>query len=162
MSPLIYQWINIIVLFSVLGVVLRKKLGAYFAEQRTTLDQQIKSVGAEHDRIKAEFNAIQKSVNELDSKIADLESLSLKEIELETKRVETEAKKAIEKIAIDGEARLKNETERMKKILERELFDSALSLAKEGLQKEAKEQGQDWIAQVVQPEATDGKKNYAS
>jgi flagellar biosynthesis/type III secretory pathway protein FliH len=59
-------------------------------------------------------------------------------------------------------ARIKNEAERMKRGLEKELFQSALVLAKESLQKGSQELNQDWVAQIVQPEATAGKKNYAS
>jgi F0F1-type ATP synthase membrane subunit b/b' len=162
MSPMLYQWINLIILFSILAMVLKKKLRAYFAEQRKNLELQIQSAGAEYDRIQTEFETIQQSVNQLDQKIAELEKLTNREIENETHRIEEDAKKAIAKISADGEARLKNETERMKKVLEKELFQSALQQAKETLQREMKAQNQEWLAQMVQPEASAGKKNYAS
>ncbi|MDB5037115.1 MAG: hypothetical protein JWQ35_643 [Bacteriovoracaceae bacterium] len=162
MNPIIYQWINIIILFSFLGIVLKKKLGAYFAAERNKLDTEMRTAGAEYHRIKDEFSTIQKSVNELDKKITELKNLSLKEIENESKRIESETANALEKISIDGEARIKNEADRTKKALEKELFQSALALAKESLAKELKEQNQDWISQMVQGEPTGKKKNYAS
>lgn len=162
MSPLVYQWINIIVLFSVLGLVLRKKLGAYFTSQRTELDQKIKSAGEEYARIKSEYDQMQKSADSIEAKIKELETVTTREVESEIKRIETEAKRGIEKISQDSEARIRNESERMRKSLEKELFDSAIQLSKAALQQDEKSQSEDWISQVVQPEQTDGRKTYAS
>jgi F0F1-type ATP synthase membrane subunit b/b' len=159
---MVYQWINIVILFTVLTIVLRKKLGAYFASQRAALESDMTSAGAKYELMKKEYEEMERSVVALDSKLKELADFSLKEIEVETKKIEAETAKSIQKILVDGEARIKNEAERMKRGLEKELFQSALVLAKESLQKGSQELNQDWVAQIVQPEATAGKKNYAS
>ena len=159
---MIFQWINVTALFSLLGILLTKKLGAHFADQRKLLDEKIKSAGTEHENIRKRYEEIQSNVNALSSKIAELKSFSLKEIENETRRIEADASAVIEKMSADGEARLKNESERIKKNLEKELFQSALGLAKESLRKDMKSQSVDWGVQMAQEDADHGKKNYAS
>lgn len=163
MSTNLYHLINILILFSVLAWVLKKKLGAYFTSERERLEGEVKSAGETHARVLAEYESMKTAMNSLESRLAEMRSTSLKEIELESKRIELDTARTIEKITQDTEARMRTETERMKRSLERELFDAALSSAKSSLKQEMKKADADWVGQMIQQEASrSGKKNYAS
>ncbi len=159
----VFAWINIIVLFSVLAIVLKKKMGAHFSSERKKLEQEMAIAGEQYRKIKEELAVAQGLLSNIQNKIEDLKQTTLREIEFESKRIEEDSVKATQKIISDGEARMKGETEKMKRSLERELFDAALSSAREALRADFKKQDQEWVSQMIQEEGSrSGRKNYAS
>jgi F0F1-type ATP synthase membrane subunit b/b' len=146
-----------------LGFILKRKLTSYFFQQRKLLEEEIAEAGAEFTKIKSEVDNLEKELSQLDRKMGQLKEESARELERESKRIESESQRTIHKIMEDGEARLRSEVDRSKKALEREIFESALLLSEQALAHEMKKQGQEWVTQMIQEEASrSGKQNYAS
>jgi F0F1-type ATP synthase membrane subunit b/b' len=168
MNPIIYQWINFLILVFGLGFLLKKQLGAHFRKERATLEERISTARAEHEEMRTEFAATQNLMNNLQSRISEMKSASLREIQFETKKIELESERAVEKMFLDAESKIKADVERIKKSLEKELMEKSLAAARQALQKELQTKDGEWTSAMIQASGnqedshTQGRKNYAT
>ena len=164
MNPLIYQWINFSILILGLGFILKKQLGKHFTKEREDLEKRISSSKAEFEEMRSEFVATEKMMSSLDSRVEEMKAASLREIQFETKKIELESERAVEKMFVDGEVKIKADIERVKKSLEKELMEKSISSARAALQKDLASKDADWTSSMIQNESSQssGRKNYAT
>jgi len=163
MNAVIFQAANLVILLSVLIFVARKKMIQFYAQQAKEFQAKLKDASAQFEETKTAFESLKAQVDDLDGRLGEMRRMSMKEIESESERLESETERQIEQAIHDGEVKLKIETERLRKTLERELVERALSTAKKTLERDLKTHDAEWTSQMIGSDALrTGKKNYAS
>ncbi len=122
----------------------------------------MRAATAQFEEARTKYEALKRESDLLESKLSEMRRNSLKEIEFETSKIQAEAERVIQATIVDGEARVKNEGEKLRSTIEQEVLEQSLFLARKALEKELATQDGDWINQMVTPENPAGKKNYAS
>ena len=164
MTMMIFHAANLVLLLTVLVLVARKKIRAFYDKQHEDFKTKIRDAGAHYEKVKAAYENLRNQVDHLESRLAEMRKMSMKEIENESARIEAEADRQIQAAIVDGETKLRTEGERLKFALETELLDGALQMARKTLDRELKNSESEWLSQMSVSESgvSSGKKNYAS
>lgn len=162
MSYSIYHAINLIVLLVVLIFVARKKLNAMYRSQREDLEQKLALANEQFEKARSQYESLKQEALDLESKLSEMRRNSLREIELESTKIQQESDRQIQLAIADGEARVRNESEKLRASIEQEVLELSFGLARKALGSELKKQDPEWISQMTANDMTSGKKNYAS
>jgi F0F1-type ATP synthase membrane subunit b/b' len=162
MSYSIYHAINLLLLVAILIFVARKKLNALYRIQREDLERRLAAASDQFEKARALRDGLLAEAKDLETKLSEMRRNSLREIELESSKIQQESERQIQMAIADGEARVRNESEKLRSAMEQEILELSFGVARKALDVELKKQDAEWTAQMTATEISTGKKNYAS
>ena len=162
MSYSIYHAINLLLLVAILIFVARKKLNALYRIQREDLERRLAAASDQFEKARALRDELLAEAQDLETKLSEMRRNSLREIELESSKIQQESERQIQMAIADGEARVRNESEKLRSAMEQEILELSFGVARKVLDVELKKQDAEWTAQMTATEISTGKKNYAS
>jgi F0F1-type ATP synthase membrane subunit b/b' len=162
MSYSIYHAINLVLLVAILIFVARKKLNALYRAQREDLERRLAAASDQFEKARAQRDELLAEAKDLETKLSEMRRNSLREVELESSKIQQESERQIQMAIADGEARVRNESEKLRSAMEQEILELSFGVARKALDVELKKQDAEWTAQMTATEISTGKKNYAS
>lgn len=162
MSYSIYHAINLVALVVILIFVARKKLNALYRAQREDLEKRLAAANEQFERARAHHQELLAEARDLESRLSEMRRNSLREIELESSKIQQESERQIQMAIADGEARVRNESEKLRSSMEQEVLELSFGIARKALDAELRKQDAEWTSQMTASEISGGKKNYAS
>jgi F0F1-type ATP synthase membrane subunit b/b' len=162
MSYSIYHAINLVLLVAILIFVARKKLNALYRIQREDLERRLAAASDQFEKAKTQRDELLAEARDLETKLSEMRRNSLREIELESSKIQQESERQIQMAIADGEARVRNESEKLRSAMEQEILELSFGVARKVLDVELRKQDAEWTSQMTATEISTGKKNYAS
>jgi F-type H+-transporting ATPase subunit b len=98
--PVIAKAVNVIVFFGILYLLLRKRIGKFFADRYAQVRADLERAAKEKEAAMAKMNELDARLNRLDSELAEIRVQRQREVEAERERVNVEITRDIEKLRL--------------------------------------------------------------
>jgi len=122
----------------------------------------MKSAEADLAKVREEYDMIRKKVDQFSSHIGTLREDASQDLDREARKVKRATEIFIEKLRRDTDLKMNQSYDQAKRDIEGELLEIAMAKAKMKIEDRMDKKGDQWITQVLQAEAAEGTKNYAS
>jgi F-type H+-transporting ATPase subunit b len=135
-GPFLFALINFGLLIILLVKFAGKPISSYLGERHDKIKNDLEIAARLREEAEARLSDIQDKTKNLDGELADLKAAVRKDAELEKNRIIAAAQAEAKRIAENAERTLQQEVERVKRELEVEAIDAALSAANKLLKQE--------------------------
>ncbi len=98
--PIIAKAVNVVIFFGILYLLLRKRIGKFFADRYAQVRADLERAARERDAAMAKMAELDTRLNRLDSELAQISVQAQREVEAERERVNVETTLGIEKLRL--------------------------------------------------------------
>jgi F-type H+-transporting ATPase subunit b len=138
----VWKWANFAILVGVLGYLIAKNAGPFFAARTAEIQKGIEEarrIGAE---AAARASAIERRMSALDSEIASMRAQATAEAEAEGLRIREETERDLARIRANGQREIESAAKSARESLRLHAADLALGLARERIARQMTPAGQ--------------------
>ncbi len=127
----LWKWANFAILAGLLGYILAKNAGPFFASRTAAIQKGIADARKISEDANARASAIERKISALDSEVASMRAQSKAEAEAEGRRVLEDTEREIAKINANGQREIESAVKSAREELKLHAADLALGLARE-------------------------------